>query len=286
MRTTLVTFIIFIGFRQKPQDFKLYGQWAVVTGSTDGIGKGFANELASKGLDICLISRNEGKLKNTAKEIERNYGVKTKYIVADFTNPNIYSHIKEHLIGLDVGILVNNVGIFIDKAEAFSRHSEEHIKNVINVNMLSTAMMTSIILQTMIVKKRGLIVNVGSAAAEVTAPYLTIYSGSKAFVALFGTGLAYELKKFNIQVNTLTPSFVSTNMFHKHARAKNLLSLISFTVPSVELYVKSAILTLSSGDVKTCGYFIHEVLLMTVRFISVDILNKLIQVWFAPRKQE
>lgn len=40
-----------------------------MTGSTDGIGKGFANELASKGLDICLISRNEGKLKNTAKEI-------------------------------------------------------------------------------------------------------------------------------------------------------------------------------------------------------------------------
>lgn len=89
-------------------------------------------------------------------------------------------------------------------------------------------------------------------------------------MALFGTGLAYELKKFNIQVNTLTPSFVSTNMFHKHARAKNLLSLISFTVPSVELYVKSAILTLSSGDVKTCGYFIHEVLLVSIAtFLSM-----------------
>ncbi|CAB1316366.1 unnamed protein product [Coregonus sp. 'balchen'] len=66
-------------------DLKAYGQWAVVTGATSGIGKAYANELARRGLDIVLISRSKDKLHIVAKEIESQHGRQTQIIQTDFT---------------------------------------------------------------------------------------------------------------------------------------------------------------------------------------------------------
>ncbi|VDP50560.1 unnamed protein product [Schistosoma margrebowiei] len=69
---------------------KQAGEWAIVTGATDGIGKVYAEELANDGLKIMLISRNEEKLLNVANEIERNYHVETRIVTADFTKVSQY----------------------------------------------------------------------------------------------------------------------------------------------------------------------------------------------------
>ena len=66
-------------------NLKKYGSWACVTGCTDGIGKAYAEALAKRGLNIVLISRTLGKLKEQAKFLEETYRVKTKVISADFT---------------------------------------------------------------------------------------------------------------------------------------------------------------------------------------------------------
>ncbi|XP_012862068.1 very-long-chain 3-oxoacyl-CoA reductase-like [Echinops telfairi] len=88
------------------------GAWAVVTGATDGIGQAYAHEFAKKGLNIVLISRNMDKLKKEAKEIERLHGTDTRVIQADFTGGlEIYGAIEEGLKGLEIGVLVNNVGM-------------------------------------------------------------------------------------------------------------------------------------------------------------------------------
>lgn len=71
-------------FLSKRKELKLAGDWAVITGSTDGIGKAFAEELAGDGLNIFLISRNAEKLALVAQDLERVYKVRTKVFVADF----------------------------------------------------------------------------------------------------------------------------------------------------------------------------------------------------------
>lgn len=91
---------------------KSYGKWAVVTGCTDGIGKAYAEQLAKRGLSIVLISRTLEKLNEQAKELQDRFKVETKVIAADFTEPNsIYPNIRTQLADLDIGILVNNVGM-------------------------------------------------------------------------------------------------------------------------------------------------------------------------------
>lgn len=69
----------------KRHELKLAGEWAVITGSTDGIGRAFADELASDGLNILLVSRNAEKLLHVSQDLEREYKIQTKFFVADFT---------------------------------------------------------------------------------------------------------------------------------------------------------------------------------------------------------
>ncbi|XP_073479825.1 17-beta-hydroxysteroid dehydrogenase type 3-like [Aquarana catesbeiana] len=112
------TFKLLMGFRVHilsqwwRKDLRKYGGWAVVTGATDGIGKSYAKELAKMGFNVVLISRTLEKLQNVAAEIEKQSGRKAKIIQADFTGgAEIYPNIEEGLKDLDIGILVNNVGM-------------------------------------------------------------------------------------------------------------------------------------------------------------------------------
>jgi hypothetical protein len=66
-------------------DLKKYGDWAVVTGCTDGIGKAYSQKLAEKGLNLILLSRSLDKLNDLSKELEERYKIKTKFLAVDFT---------------------------------------------------------------------------------------------------------------------------------------------------------------------------------------------------------
>lgn len=78
----------------------------VITGSTDGIGKQYAFQLASRGLNVVLVSRSTDKLVAVAAEIESKYSVKTKWIAVDFSSGReIYDHLRRELESVPVGIL-------------------------------------------------------------------------------------------------------------------------------------------------------------------------------------
>jgi len=95
-------------------DFKTrYGEWAVVTGSSQGIGRSYAMELARRGLNIILVARSKERLSQVAKEIQETFHVKTEIIVVDFTDSSAVKKVAKELdkITVDIGILVNNVGM-------------------------------------------------------------------------------------------------------------------------------------------------------------------------------
>lgn len=87
-------------------DLTVQGRWAVITGATDGLGKAFAKALASKGLDIVLVSRSLAKLKDVATEIKEKYGVETRVVEADLTEGQaIYSKIANATEELEVRLV-------------------------------------------------------------------------------------------------------------------------------------------------------------------------------------
>ncbi|XP_052898812.1 inactive hydroxysteroid dehydrogenase-like protein 1 [Anopheles moucheti] len=197
-------------FRQKlPQR---YGKWAVITGASDGIGKGYAHYLARKGMSIVLVARNETKLAKVAAEIKSKHGVETKVVVADFSKgPEIYPNLEKALVPLDIGILVNNVGIF-DTPMYVDEVSQQKLWDFINVNVAAATLLCNILVPAMKRRQRGLIVNVSSIASVCPSPCLATYAASKAYVTSFSVALGEELRPFGVEVQTVRPSFVHTNM--------------------------------------------------------------------------
>ena len=92
------------------------------------------------GLDIILISRTKSKLEDAAREISQNYSVQTQLLVADFSKADqeTYSQLSSSLSDLDIGVLVNNVGLSYDHAEYFDQIDDQLIEYLVTVNIQAT----------------------------------------------------------------------------------------------------------------------------------------------------
>nr|XP_029534432.1 testosterone 17-beta-dehydrogenase 3-like isoform X3 [Oncorhynchus nerka] len=141
-----------VWFPQPESFFTSMGEWAVVTGGSDGIGRAYAFELAGRGLNVVILSRTKDKLDRVALEIEETTGQKVKVIVADFTEDDMYECIKEKLKDLNIGVLVNNVGILpshIPCKFLQTKYLEQKITKVINCNVKALVKMCQIVLPGM-----------------------------------------------------------------------------------------------------------------------------------------
>ncbi|XP_063305525.1 very-long-chain 3-oxoacyl-CoA reductase-like [Pelobates fuscus] len=259
-------------------DLKRYGRWAVVTGASDGIGKSYARELAKRGHDVVLISRTLEKLKNVASEIEQKYGRKTKIMQADFTRGSeMYQSIEDGLKGMEIGILVNNVGMTVcDPFERFLDipNINKAVTDTINCNILSVLQMTRIVLPQMVQRNKGLIINLSSEAGNRPYPLLNVYSATKAFVDFFSRGLHTEYQSKGITVQCVMPLYVSTAMT-SHIKT-------DFFVKSAGDFAREALNTVGYTN-RTSGCLAHSLqsyaidLLLPKSVFSMKIVTDLIE---------
>ncbi|XP_055915170.1 very-long-chain 3-oxoacyl-CoA reductase [Eupeodes corollae] len=244
-------------------DFKRLGEWAVITGATDGIGKAYAKALAKKGLNIVLISRSSSKLETVAKEISDETKVEIKTIDIDFTGgPEIYEKIQTNLEGIDIGVLVNNVGISYHHPEYFLTYTDDNktfLRDIVSANIHSVTYMTKMILPRLVAKKQGVIINVSSLAAVIPNPLLSVYSGTKAFVDKFSEDLQQEYKDQGVIIQSVRPGFVATNM--------SKIRKTSLMTPSADCYASAALKTVGICG-QTTGYWPHSAMQLVIDTVS------------------
>ncbi|KAI5572915.1 hypothetical protein BDE02_10G044900 [Populus trichocarpa] len=242
--STLLLNWVYATFLRPKKDLKDYGSWAVITGATDGIGKAFAHQLAQKGLNLILVSRNPNKLKTVSSEILAEHpGTKIKTVVFDFSSKvstrTIQGVMEKAVEGLNVGLLINNVGITYPAARFFHEVDEKVWMDIVRVNLEGTSRVTRAVLPGMIQRKRGAIVNIGSGASSVmpSHPLFTIYAATKAYVDQLSRCLYVEYKRYGIHVQCQVPLYVATKMTSKVAS----IGRSSLFIPAPEDYAKSAI---------------------------------------------
>ncbi|XP_044267593.1 hydroxysteroid dehydrogenase-like protein 1 [Tribolium madens] len=234
---------------------KKYGQWALITGSTDGIGKAYAHELAKRGLNIVLVSRSTQRLKNVAKELETEYSIKTKIISADFSlGGQAIEIIKQELGVLDIGIIVNNVGKQYDYPMYLGEVPEQDLWDIINVNVGAVTLLCRLFVEDMKRKGRGAIVNVSSGSELQPLPLMTVYAATKAYIKSFTAALRYEYSKHGLTIQHLSPMFINTKMNH----FSQTLRESSTFIPDASTYARHAVSTLGKMDEST-GYWAHGI---------------------------
>ena len=196
------------------------GSWALITGSTDGIGLGFAKALAKYGFNIVLVARNPQKLKDAEQELKQ-FPIQVLCIIKDFSkctdNPSeFFNDIDKQTQHLDISLVVNNVGTA--SPGFFYEVSTEALLNESALNLWPIVFLSKIFLNRMLKRNKpsGLI-NLSSVSSLVPMALLSTYSAGKSFDHLFTLDLneeiRYLVKKENLQnidILSLQPGFVET----------------------------------------------------------------------------
>ncbi len=184
-----------------------YGDWAIVTGASSGIGLELATQLADSGFNLIIIARNEERLKIAGQQLMNN-NIQIKLVIADVSESDGVEKIIQAAKGLNIGLLINNAGygtsgLFVDS----SLHAEI---NMLRVNCEAVLSLTHYFSQKFKQQQRGGIIFLSSLVAFQGVPFAANYAATKAYIQSFAEALAVELKPFGVDVLAAAPGPVQS----------------------------------------------------------------------------
>jgi len=189
---------------------KPYGSWALVTGSTSGIGEAFAQLLAKRGYNLVLVSRNQNKLDKTKKNINEKHDMQIRTIAVDLYQLDAIDRIIQKTNDLEIGLIIPNAG---------TENTGELVDNDLltetrlnHLNMTLPMQMSHHFGQKMKQRQQGGILFVSSLFGYQPVPFVANYSASKAYVLSLGQALHVEMKKYGVVVAVLSPGLTKTTM--------------------------------------------------------------------------
>lgn len=223
-------------------------QTAIVTGATRGIGRAIALAFLERGATVLGIYGGNTKVAEDFSNSCRHYGAKLKLYRCDVSNPvqvtSLYAEIEQTVDSVE--ILVNNAGIRRDAMVAMMK--EEEWRQVIDVNLTGTYLMSKPVIPIMMKKKYGRIITITSPVARLGFAGQANYASSKAGQVAFTRSLAKETAKKKITVNCVSPGFIATDFIddlpeEQLATYKKMVPMRRFGTPEE---VAEAVLFLAS----------------------------------------
>jgi 3-oxoacyl-[acyl-carrier protein] reductase len=204
-------------------NIQLHPYTAMVCGSTQGIGRACAQELAALGARVILVARDENKLKQVLEQLPDPHQSGHAYLVADFSDPEQVRKAVEAYFAAHkspVHILVNNTGG--PAAGKASEAREEQFISAFQQHLICNHIMASACIPGMREAGYGRIINIISTSVKAPLPNLGVSNTIRAAVANWSKTLANELAAFGITVNNVLPGATKTERLHGiiHANAE------------------------------------------------------------------
>jgi short-subunit dehydrogenase len=180
-----------------------YGEWALITGASAGIGAEFARALAREGLSCVLTARRADRLRALAGELEQRYQVKTRVVPADLADPAGADQVIDAIKDLQVDVFINNAGF--GYAGRFDKQDTARLRDMVQVNCVAPVVLASRLIPGMRERGCGAMIMLGSVAGRQPLPRHALYAATKAFDLLFGEALWTELRGTGVDVLVLEP---------------------------------------------------------------------------------
>jgi hypothetical protein len=223
-------------------DATRYGPWAVVTGASSGIGRGFAHRLASSGFDVVLAARRTAALTELGGELSTAHGVEHRVVTVDLAEPHGPSELIRATSDLDVGLLVSNAGSGLPGH--FLTHNLADLQRIVRLNSTAHMELAHHFGRRLVERGRGGMVLVSAGGALHGLPHMVNDSASKAYVLNLGEGLHYELAPAGVDVTVLLPFAVDTPIIDQYGVDRDSLPI---KPQSVEECVDEALKALLKG---------------------------------------
>jgi 3-oxoacyl-[acyl-carrier protein] reductase len=236
---------------------------ALITGGSRGIGKAISCQLALDGYYVLINYHTNIEIAGqTLAEIESNggHGELLPFNVADRAEvKQVLNNWKSKNEGESISVLINNAGI--RKDNLFIWIEEEQWDRVIDTNLSSFYNITRLLIQDMIIKKFGRIVNIVSLSGLKGMPGQVNYSAAKAGVIGATKALSLEVGKKNITVNAVAPGFIKTDMtkdmdeetlkklipLNRFGNPEEVADLVSFLVSDKASYITGEVISINGG---------------------------------------
>ena len=248
--------------------------WALITGASDGIGLGFAQELAQRGFNVILHGRNKQKLENVTQQLVKDFPqVQTRIFVVDASSPETTSFrdLQDMIRDLHVTILINNVGGDLGRDKAFSYLQDfdlENIDRLMSLNAGFATKVTSTLIPTLIKNQPSVILNISSYCC-LGFPMASIYSGSKAYINSISESLQGDFLKSgnDITVHAVLSGAVETELSGMKR---------SFFCPTPRDWAKATLGRVGRASMEMTGYWPHALEASVLTVLSEGLRRRLL----------
>ena len=183
----------------------------ILTGATGGIGNSILEKLITSGANVLATGTNEDKLKLIKEKYENV--ITEKFDISNHSEIESFVNKANDTLGGKIDVLINNAGITRDNLSI--RMKDDEWQKVIDINLTSTFLLSKNSIKKMLKSRKGKIINITSVVGHTGNIGQANYTASKAGVVAMSKSLALEYGKKNINVNCISPGFITTDMTDK-----------------------------------------------------------------------
>lgn len=185
---------------------------ALITGASSGIGAAYARQLASRGYDLILVARREGRLTALAAELQQRHPIDVEILVADLSNPADLGRVEARIAKLEaLHMLINSAGFSV--GGKFVEFDLSRQLAMIQLHVVANVRLSRAVLPGMIARGSGVIINVSSLSALMPESVNATYAATKSYLLTFSESLHSELIGTGIRVQVLLPGCTATEFW-------------------------------------------------------------------------
>jgi short-subunit dehydrogenase len=209
-------------------DAARFGPWALITGASSGIGKGFAEQIAASNINVVLASRRQHALDDLGRELANRHGIQYRAVRVDLAGPGFMDTIIEQTRDIEVGLVISNAGDMVLGEFVSSPYAE--LVSEARLNVDTHLALAHHFGQRMARRGRGGLLLVSSTAALQGLAYSANYAAAKAYVHTLGEGLHQELSPQGVNVTVVLPGATATPMLSKFGADKTSMGRLAMPV--------------------------------------------------------